>query len=134
MSKSSVISNFIPSHTRLAYTLETQDEARKIDPGTVNFHAHHWGMVEGEPLIVIMDGLLRYALSYRARWEQPVAKDGFAHGPWLAAAKGIRALLNLDGANAMKCGITTTDSKDNGAVERVFWKAMAVAGFTEADL
>ncbi len=50
-----------------------------------------------------------------------------------STAKGIRALLNGDGAIAMKKGITT-DSKDNGAVEEMFWQAMNTAGFTEADL
>lgn len=34
----------------------------------------------------------------------------------------------------IKLGINPTDSKDNGAVEGMFWDALAIAGFTEADL
>jgi hypothetical protein len=90
-------------------------------------------MSQGEPLIVMMDALIEYATAYRVRFDGPLADDGFLGEPWLAAAKGVRALLNGDGAIAMKQGITT-DSKDNGTVEAMFWNAMSVAGFTEADL
>jgi len=61
-----------------------------------------------------------------------INEDGFLGRPWLEAVKGVRALLNGDGAIAMKQGITT-DSKDNGAVEAMFWNALSVAGFTEGD-
>ena len=37
------------------------------------------------------------------------------------------------GAVAHERGITT-DTKDNGCVESMFWAAMDIAGFTEEDL
>lgn len=52
---------------------------------------------------------------------------------WLAAAKGVRALLNGNGAIAMRKNITT-GSKDNGVIEALFWAALEMAGFTEEDL
>ena len=106
--------------------------AKKLTPGTISSAAHNLGMRQAEPLIVMMDALISYASAYRCRFERPLNEDGFLGQPWLEAAKGVRALLNGDGAIAMKRGITT-DSKDNGTVEAMFWNALSVAGFTEGD-
>lgn len=115
------------------YTAATQKAAERIHAGTVSKRAHLIGLTRAEPLIVMMDALLSYAEAYQVRFERPLAED-YVLGPyWLESAKGVRGLLNGDGAIAMRDGITT-DSKDNGAVEQVFWAAMAAAGFTESDL
>lgn len=112
---------------------ETVDAIRSVPEGTVSEAAMARGLRLGEPLLIILDGLLRYAKAHRARFEGPLADDGFLGPQWLAAAVAARALLNGDGAAAHEMGIST-DSKDNGAMERVFWSAMAAAGFSEADL
>jgi hypothetical protein len=115
------------------YRPETVVAANKIQIGTQNELAHKLGMQEGEPLIVIMDALLNYAEAYRDRQGEMLATDGVLGQPWLEAATGIRALLNGQGAIAMRKDIST-DTFDGGALECMFWSAMAMAGFTEEDL
>ena len=112
---------------------ETVSAMLKLKRGTVAESSNYLGLSNGEPLLIAMDGLLRYAKAYARQYEGEL-KDDCVLGPqWLEAAKAIRALLNGDGAVAMERGITT-DSKDNGVIESVFWAAMGIAGFTEQDL
>lgn len=115
------------------YTEATRKAYDSVPDGTVAFDAHRRGIVEGEPLIVGLDALIRYAQAYKKRFDAPLADDGVLGPAWLAAAQGLRALLNGDGTIAMERGITT-DSKDNGACEAMFWSALAAAGFEESDL
>src|SRR5262245_26111744 len=115
------------------YQSETYREYERVPSGTVSRESAALGMNEREPLIVAFDALLRYAKAYRRTYEAPLADDGVLGGPWLDAAKSLRALLNGDGAVAMERGITT-DSKDNGMLESLFWKALDIAGFEEGDL
>jgi hypothetical protein len=115
------------------YRPETVVAANKIQIGTQNEQAHKLGMQEGEPLIVIMDALLNYAEAYRDRQGELLATNGVLGQPWLEAAMGVRRLLNGSGAIAMRKDIST-DTFDGGAVEGMFWSAMAMAGFTEEDL
>ena len=105
----------------------------KVPAGTVASQSLCRGIVGAEPLLIAMDGLLRYAKAYEKRFEGKLAADYVLGDEWLAVAKGIRALLNGDGAVAMERGITT-DSKDNGVVEEMFWAALSAAGYTEGDL
>lgn len=112
---------------------ETLTAMEKVPKGTVAEASQRLGLTYNEPLLIAMDGLLRYAKAYRLRIGSPLANDGFLGEPWLEAAKGIRALLNGDGAVAMERGITT-DSKDNGVIEEMFWTALKIAGFEEKDL
>jgi len=83
------------------YTFYTIKTAHKLDPETVSGRAHFQGMLHAEPLIVIMDSLLQYALVYKVRFEADLASDYVLGPEWLSAAKGIRGLLNGDGAFAM---------------------------------
>lgn len=119
-----------PHSTLYRYTAETVAHANKLKVGTVNEQAHKRGMLEGEPLLIAMDALHKYAEAYQLRFERPLVEDGFLSDPWLESVKGIRALLNGDGANALRSGITT-DSKDNGCIESLFWDALRMAGYTE---
>jgi hypothetical protein len=115
------------------YRPETVVAANKLPVGSQEEAKHKFGMQEGEPLIVIMDALLNYAEAYRDRQGEMLATDGVLGQPWLEAARGIRALLNGQGAIAMRKDIST-DTFDGGAVEGMFWNAMGMAGFTEEDL
>jgi len=115
------------------YTAESVNHANKLPAGTVSHRAHKMGMEQCEPLIVMLDSLLKYAHSYQTRFDSKLSED-YVLGPlWLQSAVGVRGLLNGDGQIAMEKGITT-DSKDNGALEALFWDCMNAAGFTEADL
>lgn len=115
---------------------ETRAELRRlaeIAPGTVAHHAAQLGADKGEPLLVGLDALLRYAKAHRKAYDQTISAD-YVGGPyWLAAAKGFRDLLNFQGGVALELD-RSTDSKDNGTLEEIFWAAMEAAGFTEADL
>lgn len=106
---------------------------REKCPGTVSTDSHAWGMSRDEPLTVMMDCLFQYAKAYEVRFESFLADDHVLGPSWLKAAVGVRELLNGDGASAMLVG-RSTDSKDNGSVEAMFWDAMAIAGFKEEDI
>jgi hypothetical protein len=123
------------SETRISVRLqpETNKAIDKVPVGTMAEQSMNLGLVGAEPLLLAMDGLLRYAKAYSRRFEGQLAEDYVLGPEWLAAAKGIRGLLNGDGAVAMERGITT-DSKSNGVIEEMFWAALGIAGFKEADL
>lgn len=112
---------------------ETLERARKVPDGTINGLAHERGMDQNEPIILMLDSLLRYAKAYEKRFEGKLAGDHVLGAAWLDAVRAVRALLNGDGALAMENG-WTTDSKDNGACAEMFWTALRVAGFGEGDL
>jgi hypothetical protein len=115
------------------YRPETVVAANKLPVGSQEETRHKLGMQEGEPLIVIMDALLNYAEAYRDRQGELLATDGVLGQPWLEAVRGIRALLNGQGAIAMRKDLSS-DSFDGGAMEDMFWNALGMAGFTEEDL
>ena len=114
-------------------TAQLHDKLNNIAAGTVSARAHNLGMNTAEPIIVILDSLLRYAKAHETRYGGKISQDGFCGEPWLAMAKNVRVLFSADGGTALERNITT-DSKDNGTVEALFWIAMEAAGFTEADL
>lgn len=109
------------------------DALHKLPRNVVSGQAMERGLIQGEPLLLCMDGLLRYAKAHKLRFESTLSEDYVLGDPWLAAVKGIRALLNGDGAVAHEKGYNT-DSKDNGVIESVFWAAMNAAGFTDENL
>lgn len=113
--------------------IKRQQELKKSSPGTVSLDSHSWGMSRDEPLIVMMDCLRTYAVAYEKKFQAYLADDAVLGNAWLNAANGIRALLNGDGAAAMLID-RSTDSKDNGTVETMFWDAMRAAGFIEKEL
>lgn len=119
-----------PHSTVYRYAPETIAECNKLTPGTIAEQAHKLGMERGEPLIIAMDALLKYAQAYRDHFESNLANDMVLGDEWLASLKGIRGLLNGDGAIGMIRNIST-DTKDNGCVEAMFWTALKTAGFTE---
>lgn len=119
-----------PHSTLYRYSAETVAQANRLPVGTVAEQAHKSGMEQGEPLIIAMDALIKHAEAYSIRFEQPLAEDYVLGPQWLDAAKALRGLLNGDGAIALKKGIST-DTKDNGSVEGMFWDALQIAGYTE---
>jgi hypothetical protein len=123
------------SETRISVRLqpETSKAIDKVPVGTMAEQSMNLGLVAAEPLLLAMDGLIRYAKAYTRRFEGQLADDYVLGPEWLNAAKGIRGLLNGNGAVALEKGIST-DSKDNGVIEEMFWVALGIVGFKEADL
>jgi hypothetical protein len=105
----------------------------RVPKGTVSRKSAELGYNHEEPLLVAMDGMYRYAAAYEKRFEGKLAEDYVLGPEWLKVVTGLRGLLNGDGAVAMELGIST-DSKDNGMIEGMFWDAMKVAGFEEKDI
>lgn len=95
---------------------------QQLTPGTVSHQMHQNGMTNGDPVIRAMEASYAYAVAHKARFESPLAEDYVLGPAWLNMAKGARALLNGEG------------QFDGGTLEALFWKALEVAGFTEADL
>lgn len=96
--------------------------ASKLAPNTIAAATHRKGMRLGDPLIQMMEAVHAYALAHEQRFESKLAEDYVLGPEWLAAAKGARGLLN-------GCG-----NFDGGTLESLFWSAMEVAGYSEADL
>jgi len=99
-------------------------------PQTISEQSHQIGMTNFEPLIVAMDVLIKYAKAHKAAYFSPLSEDYVLGDPWLEAVKGIRELLNGNGAVAMHMN-RSQDSKDNGTIESMFWSALEIAGYTE---
>jgi hypothetical protein len=106
---------------------ETLIAMSKVPAGTVNAESQRIGLREGEPLLYAMDGMIRYAKAYHARFESRLCDDPVLGPEFFNVISGLRALLNGDGAVAMERRLTT-DSKDNGVIESMFWTACELAG------
>lgn len=122
-----------PHSTLYRYTAEAVAQANKLPVGTISEQSHKLGMEHGEPLLIMMDCLIKYAEAYRERFDGPLSDDYILGKDWLKAATAARGLLNGDGVVAWKKD-RSTDSKDNGAIEGMFWDAMQMAGFKEEGL
>lgn len=115
------------------YTIETQNAFARLNatsPKTVQTQSHEIGFYAGEPLIVAMDAMIRYAKAHRKAYGSTLCEDYALGERWLAATKALRGLLDGQGAVAMELD-RSTDSKDNGTVEAMFWSAIELAGFTQ---
>lgn len=119
--------------SRYRYRNQTEIILTEVPAGTVSRQSHLIGISECEPLIITMDSMIRYAEAYEKRFEQSLVDEPVLCEAFIEVIKGIRGLLNGDGAVAMERNITT-DSKDNGAVEAMFWEAVHAAGLKESDL
>lgn len=82
-------------------------------------HAGHYG----HPILETVDALLRAAKVYQQRFDAPIAEDSVLGPYWLDAIKNARRLLDGDFGPV-----------DSGTVEQIFWRAVDIAGFTEADV
>ncbi len=112
----------------MRYQEETINEYRKISEGTIAQREMELGLHGYEPLIICMDAMLRYAKAYKKHYESKLIEDYVLGPEYAKVISGIRGLLNGQGAFAMEKGLAT-DSKDNGAVESLYWQCCEVAGF-----
>jgi hypothetical protein len=72
---------------------ETMLAIAKLDPKCVDAHSTRLGINDAEPLLVAMDGLLRYAKAYEKRFEGKLAEDYALGDYWVDAIKGLHGLL-----------------------------------------
>lgn len=107
---------------------ETRQEIKKIPLGTVAAQSMALGRIHNEPLLVAMDGMLRFVKAYAAHYELKLVDDNVLGREYAKVISGLRGLLNGDGAVAMEQNITT-DSKDNGVIEALYWECCKVGGF-----
>ena len=121
--------------TTITYTLHpfTVAELAKIPKNTVAEQSAKRGVMRAEPILLGLDGMLRFAHAYVSKHGSPIADDYVARPEFIGALRGIHGLLNFDGAVAMERGYNT-DSKDNGVCEAIYWEALRVAGLCEAEL
>lgn len=121
--------------SKITYKLqpETALALGNVPSNTVAEVAAELGRINGEPLLVALDGLLRYAKAYRKNTGSDLCEDGVLGPSALEAAKSLRELLNGDGAVAWELG-RSTDSKDNSSLEGVFWAFIKAGGWTESDV
>lgn len=120
------------NHTQILQP-ESLAALARIPKGCINEQSAKLGVTCGEPILYALDGLLRYAKAYEKRYEAKLATDGVLGDYWLDAIKGLHGLLNGDGAVALELN-RSTDSKDNGACETIYWAALDAAGFKNEDL
>jgi hypothetical protein len=120
------------------YQPETVKAFDKVPYGTIAHQTHCIGMNGTEPIIVILDSLIRYAKAHEASFGSKLSEDYFLGPLFLQALTATRDLLNGNGAVAneisAKTGKPCRDSKDNGACEQMFWDALGLAGFKEEDI
>ncbi len=126
----------------LAASYSWQDETREAfehvattSPGKVDHRDALLSLKVADPALVMMDAAIRWAKAYRARFEQPAAADYMAAPELSGILSGIRGLLNFDGAAKMERDTRDldapsdwTDSKENGMIEALYWKACEIAG------
>lgn len=106
---------------------ETEAAMAKVPSGSVAAQAQRVGLANNEPLYLMMDGLIRYAKAYRKAYDAAIGDDAVLGESFAAALSGVRGLLDGNGVVAMERDIST-DSKDNGAIESMYWAVCEIAG------
>jgi hypothetical protein len=114
-------------------TLAALEKLRATCPGTVALRDMERGFSMAEPLLVIADQCIRYAKAYRNEFDQTIGEDYICRPEFSSLLSGFRGLLNFDGAAKWEACHNATvrigaDTKDNGLIESLFWKACELAG------
>lgn len=96
-------------------------------PDSIANQENERGVNGHEPVMIIMDSLIRYAKAYRKCRDAQLASEAHLVDYFSEILNGTHRLLDWNGAIAMERG-TSCDPKDNGVVEAMFWKACEIAG------
>ena len=107
-------------------TLAALDALSAMCPGTVAERDAVAGFRLGEPLLIMVDQAIRWAKAYRAEFDRDA--DYVAAPEIGGILSGIRGLLNFDGAAKWEGDNMRHDTKDNGLIETLYWKACRIAG------
>jgi hypothetical protein len=86
-------------------------------PQSIEAHEHRTGIVNHEPLIVILDSLLRFAKAVEQRG-QPIGNDQVLGTAYLRALEAVEELLDGPGAVCLE-GNQYQDSKSNGVCSSI---------------
>jgi hypothetical protein len=116
---------------KISYDLqpETSVLLEKLHPQrVVSAQASKLGLKHGEPLLVAMDAMLRYAKAYRNQYDRGIADDSYAGADFHSILEGLNSLLSMDGGVAYELDITT-DSKDNGILNTIYIEALKAGGY-----
>lgn len=101
---------------------EAEQAIAKVPRGTVAETDMNQAVVFYHPLLCAMDAMLRAAKIHRER-NGASLKEDYVLGPiWLKAIRGVRKLADGDFGPV-----------DNGVLEDIFWMAIVISGYTEAD-
>lgn len=117
-----------PHSTLYRYTAETISQANRLPVGSVEESRHKTGMELGEPLIIMMDCLIKYAEAYRERYDFELAQDSTLGASWLDSLEAVKDLLNSEGVLKMK-GKVNGESFDGQTMWNLYADAKRIAGF-----
>jgi len=120
---------FMPHYQHQAETCNAIESARH-EGSSLSFASMHNGSINKEPVIIMVDSLIRYAKAYKKRFEGPIAHDYILGVAWEQALEAVRTLLNGEGAVQMEGG---GPSFDGGTMDRLINQARTLAGFSQAD-
>ena len=103
--------------TRYHYQPETLTLSDRLPPKCVEAHEHFTGLTHHEPLIVILDSLLRLAKAVKQRGSA-IGEDRVLGPAYQRALEAVEDLLNGPGAVSLE-GNQFQDSKSNGVCSSV---------------
>ena len=110
---------------------KTINEGANFPPtNTVAGESHERGMRHNEPLMQGLCDAVRFAEAYEKRYGSKIAPDYVLAEHYKGWIDGLRGLLCGMGAVAMEQDIST-DTKDDGFCESVYWLAMKAGGFED---
>lgn len=111
------------------YSHAMMSATRRLVLGSLEWKEQKLGLDCGEPVLVILDALWRYAAAFRVHTG---GRGLLANDPlgveWLAALKGIAGLVRMKGAVAMDLG-HLTDSKSQWVCGEMIARCLEEAGF-----
>lgn len=114
------------------YQQETIELSKKLDPTKICGHDHLIGMEAGEPMIVMIDSMIRYAREHEKAQGDKLASDWRLLDHYKDILRALKDMLNWNGALSVKAGVR--DSKDNSTLYKMIQVACQAAGINEEDL
>jgi hypothetical protein len=91
---------------------------RKIDMDQPDGQGMSLGVKNDEPLLCILNDVLRYCKAYRKANDHPIGKDSYCHDYVRDILQGVEGMLSMQGGVALERNVTT-DSKDNGIMSDI---------------
>ncbi len=90
----------------------------KLNPKTVSFDEMLFGMRNDEPLLCILNDVLKYCKAFLKRYEYPIGKSYFESKQIQCILDSVGELLNCQGGVALDRG-ASRDSKDNSIMYNI---------------
>jgi hypothetical protein len=92
------------------------------------------GIDNAEPLLIILDSIIRYCKAHEARFGSKIGMDYIACEHIKSMLSGVKGMFNFDGGVAMErqsLGLSCLDSKDSSMMSEMTSVAMEIAGIEE---